>query len=446
MECHRTTYQLVVIVFYGVDPSELRNLRGMIAEAFNDLLSGIKVEEDSTSRNWFHKRASHSNKFQKIVEDVTAMLDRIDLFIAEHPVVVESRVEDVIQVLYNHEAKDILSLGIWGMGGMSNTTIAKAIYNKIGHKFQGRSFLLNIREEWKKTNGPVSLRNKLLTHIFNTTKIRIHNIEEGKLKLKERLCQKPILLVLDDVDKPEQLKALCGSYEWFRAGSRIIITTRDKKLARIRIKKEDLARVGSEIYTLKQMDEKDSIELFSWHAFNEASPSEEFHELSGKIVSYCGGCHWLLKSWGMDRKDVIQILDGCGLLAETGLNVLVERSLVVVDNNNRLGMHDLLRDMGREIIREKMPKDPGMHSRLWNPEDAFQFPMGYPNIEGLALKLSRTEKVETKAFEKIIKLRLLQLTGVEPVGNFNMLQEISDGYLGRNFLSATPLKSVIKEI
>jgi hypothetical protein len=32
-------------------------------------------------------------------------------------------------------------------------------------------------------------------------------------------------------------------------------------------------------------------------------------------------------------------------------------------------MHDLLRDMGREIIREKSPKDPEERSRLWFSKD-----------------------------------------------------------------------------
>ena len=32
-------------------------------------------------------------------------------------------------------------------------------------------------------------------------------------------------------------------------------------------------------------------------------------------------------------------------------------------------MHDLLRDMGREIIREKSRKEPGERSRLWFCKD-----------------------------------------------------------------------------
>ena len=50
MECHRTICQLVVPVFYVVDPSEVRNLRGMFGESFNDLLKKISVEEDKMLR------------------------------------------------------------------------------------------------------------------------------------------------------------------------------------------------------------------------------------------------------------------------------------------------------------------------------------------------------------------------------------------------------------
>ncbi|KAI9085157.1 hypothetical protein K1719_032868 [Acacia pycnantha] len=71
----------------------------------------------------------------------------------------------------------------------------------------------------------------------------------------------------------------------------------------------------------------------------------------------------------MDRNDVTQVLNASGLFADIGISVLVERSLVTIDENNKLGMHDLLRDMGREIIREKSPNDFGKRSRLWFHKD-----------------------------------------------------------------------------
>ena len=48
--------------------------------------------------------------------------------------------------------------------------------------------------------------------------------------IKDRLCCKKVLLVLDDIDKLRQLEALGNDHNWFGLGSRIIITTREKHL------------------------------------------------------------------------------------------------------------------------------------------------------------------------------------------------------------------------
>jgi hypothetical protein len=351
-----------------------------------------------------------------IVEKLTLLLDKTDLFVADNPVGVESRVQDTIQLLDIQQSNNVQLLGIWGMGGTGKTTIAKAIYNKIGRNFEGRSFLANIRETWKQTAGKVSLQEQLLRDIFKETTTKIQNIESGKIILKDRLFHKRVLLVLDDVNSLDQLNVLCGSREWFGSGSRIIITTRDKHIIR--------GNRVDKVYTMKEMDVTESIELFSWNAFKQASARKDFAEISNKIVEYSGGLPLALEvlgsylfdrgvtDWkcvlekiklipndqvqeklkisydglnddtmkeifldiacffiGMDRNDVIQILNGCGLFAEVGINVLVERSLVTVDDKNMLGMHDLLRDMGREIIREKSPKEPEERSRLWFHKD-----------------------------------------------------------------------------
>ncbi|CAI8608153.1 unnamed protein product [Vicia faba] len=36
------------------------------------------------------------------------------------------------------------------------------------------------------------------------------------------------------------------------------------------------------------MDDNQSLELFSWHAFRQPSPREDFNELSRNVVAYCG--------------------------------------------------------------------------------------------------------------------------------------------------------------
>ncbi|XP_058755507.1 disease resistance protein RUN1-like [Vicia villosa] len=487
MECRRTIGQVVLPVFYGVDPSEVRHQTGEFGEAFHSLLNRRKNQEDSVSRKWrdalreaaglagFVVLNSRNEReaINHIVEKVTLLLDKTDLFVADNPVGVESRVQDTTQQLDIKQSNNVLLLGMWGMGGTGKTTIAKAIYNKIGRNFEGRSFLANIRETWEQTTEKVSLQEQLLSDIFKETTTKIQNIESGKLTLKDRLCHKRVLLVLDDVNSLDQLKALCGSREWFGPGSRIIITTRDKHILRgLRVDK---------VCAMKVMDKNESIELFSLNAFKQPSPKKQFAEISRKIVEYCGGLPLALevlgsylfergvRDWkcvlekikiipndqvqrklkisydglnddtekeifldiacffiGMDRNDVIQILNACGLFAEIGISVLVERSLVTVDDKNKLGMHDLLRDMGREIIREKSPKEPEERSRLWLHEDVLDVLSdrnGTKAIEGLVLKLpiASSKCFSTKAFKKMKRLRLLQLAGVKLDGDFEYL-------------------------
>ncbi|GKG53386.1 Toll/interleukin-1 receptor domain-containing protein, partial [Tanacetum coccineum] len=39
-----------------------------------------------------------------------------------------------------------------------------------------------------------------------------------------------VLVVLDDVDHKDQVEALAGNLDWFKPGSRVIITTRDEQV------------------------------------------------------------------------------------------------------------------------------------------------------------------------------------------------------------------------
>lgn len=41
---------------------------------------------------------------------------------------------------------DVHMVGIWGKGGIGKTTIAKAVYNQIAHKFDSICFLKNVKE------------------------------------------------------------------------------------------------------------------------------------------------------------------------------------------------------------------------------------------------------------------------------------------------------------
>ncbi|XP_058755517.1 disease resistance protein RUN1-like isoform X2 [Vicia villosa] len=527
MQCYRTVKQIVLPVFYDVDPSEVRHQTGKFGKGLQKLLkkfsnegfdSGLMLEDcgnplnDRHTRSWsteLREAASlagfvvpnsgnESEAIKNIVEHVTRLLDKTHLFIANNPVGVESRVQDMIQLIYRDQdikqSNDVLLIGMWGMGGVGKTTIAKAIYNEIGHNFEGRSFLANIREVWEHNVGQVGLQEQLLFDICKNMTTKIQSTEYGKIIIKNRLCHKRVLIVLDDVNTLAQLNALCGSRNWFGSGSRIIITTRDRHILR--------GNRVDQIYKMKHMDESESIELFSWNAFKQASPAEDFVGISRNVVEYSGGLPLALevlgsylfdrelREWlcvleklkripndqvqkklkisydglnddtekemfldiacffiGMDRNDVTLTLNGCGLFAEIGISILVERSLVIVDHKNRLRMHDLVRDMGREIIREKSPEEPELRCRLWFQEDVIDVlsnQSGTKSIKGLALTLPRAKAkcFRTKAFKKMTRLRLLQLCGVKLDGDFE--------YLSKNLRwlswNGFPLKHIPKNV
>lgn len=50
------------------------------------------------------------------------------------------------------------------------------------------------------------------------------------------------------------------------------------------------------------------------------------------------------------------------------LDVLIDKSLVTI-LDNRLQMHDLLQEMGREIVHKESNEEPGKRSRLWDHRD-----------------------------------------------------------------------------
>ncbi|XP_058729207.1 disease resistance protein RPP4-like [Vicia villosa] len=501
MEIGKVKGLVVVPVFYEVDPSEVRHQKGLFGKAFEGLISTTISVDKSTMSNWRKElfdiggiggfvlvdSRNESGDIKNIVEHVTRLLDRTELFVAEHPVGIESRVQAAAKLLNIQIADDVLLLGIWGMGGMGKTTIAKAIYNQIGSKFEGKSFLLNIRELWETDTNQVSLQQQVLCDVYKTTSFKIRDIESGKNILKQRLSQKKVLFVLDDVNELDQLKALCGSREWFGSGSRIIITTRDMHLLRS-------CRVDR-VYKIEEMDESESLELFSWHAFKQPSPIEDFTTHSSDVIAYSGRLPLALEvlgsylsdceitEWhkvldklkciphdqvqkklrvsfdglkdvteqqifldiacffiGMDRNDVIQILNGCGFFADIGIKVLVERSLVTVDKRNKLRMHDLLRDMGRQIIYEESPFDPENRSRLWRREDVFDMlskQTGTEAVKGLNLEFpgKNTVCLNTNAFKKMNKLRLLQLAGVQLNGDFKNLSTDLRGLYWHGFPS-----------
>lgn len=94
-------------------------------------------------------------------------------------------------------------IGIYGLGGIGKTTVAKAVYNCIAYRFEGCSFLPNIKEKcnFSRDDELTKLQESLLQDILL---IKMHRSisfsDEGSNVLRHRLRNKKVLIVLDDVD------------------------------------------------------------------------------------------------------------------------------------------------------------------------------------------------------------------------------------------------------
>ena len=75
---------------------------------------------------------------------------------------------------------------------------------------------------------------------------------------------------------------------------------------------------------------------------------------------------------GRSKDFVVNILDKCSLYPNSGIPILVNKSLITMDQYDTISMHDLIQQMGMEIVRQESPKILRKRSRLCNHEDALE--------------------------------------------------------------------------
>ncbi|KAG5575465.1 hypothetical protein H5410_055599 [Solanum commersonii] len=209
--------------------------------------------------------------------------------IAEHPVGINSRVSELSNKLSWTVSSDVMYVGIWGMGGVGKTTLAKAIFNQISPNFDGSSFLHVGSQDSRGNSSLIVLQEKLLKDTLRK-RIEVSSVDHGIELIKQRLQSKRVLIILDDVADVEEIYSLVGGKHWFGPGSRIIITTRDEHL--LKCSTSDVK------YEVKCMTESESLQLFCWHAFKNPLPPEDFVEISETVVTHAKGLPLALKVWG----------------------------------------------------------------------------------------------------------------------------------------------------
>ncbi|KAK2980042.1 hypothetical protein RJ640_029389 [Escallonia rubra] len=463
LECNKERGAAVLPVFYRVQPSEVGKLEGNFKTEFETYENEVKAEGDHKRRTELAERVEEwkaalrqvaeltglvyqanepeSEFIQKIVKVVGEKVKRIALNVCRHPIGLDRRAQDINSWLQD-ESNDVPIVAIWGIGGMGKTTIAKYLYNLNFERFEGSSFLARVRQVSEQTDGLVRLQRQLLSDILKGKKEKIHNVDQGIVRIKEALRCIKVLVVLDDVDEVDQLHAVLEMRDWLYPGSKIIITTTRKQLL-----------MASEFHTVHEvieMNNIESLELFSWYAFGQDHPNEGYMDYSERVVHYCDGLPLALQVlgsslsvksidvWesavqkleaipngeilkklqisydslkddhdknlfldiacffvGKDKDWTITVLDGCGSFTKDGIDNLINRCLLIVDRDNKLWMHHhLIQEMGREIVRQESTEEPGGRSRLWQQEafDVLSGNTGTEKIRGLILNIQKWKK------------------------------------------------------
>ncbi|KAM5574594.1 disease resistance protein RUN1 [Rosa sericea] len=482
VDCMNMLGQTILPVFYHVDPSEVRKQTGkfgqdlcMHQERFKDKIEQVNrwraaLTQVANLSGWHLQDGSYESKvIQEIVGHIFNKLNETISSGSMDLVGIDSRIKQIISYL-DLELNEVCMIGISGMGGIGKTTIAQVVYERIRAQFEAYSFLANVRETTEK-QGLVHLQKQLLSDILLESNVNIQNIDMGVNIISQRLRTKMVLIILDDVNDLQQLKALCG-HSWFGSGSRIIITSRDEQLLRT---------YGVEsIYKVKALNDGEALQLFSWKAFRKDKVGEDFLELSKSVLEYANGLPLAIevlgsllfgksvKVWtsaldrlkvnpdkriidvlkvtfdaledtekevfldiacffkGEDRDRVTRILESsCGYSPDIDIEVLIDKSMVTLFGR-QLWMHDLIQELGWEIVRRECRDEPCKRSRLWLPKDIIpllEHNKGTSAVESILLNLPKQKEVHLNVdpFSKMCKLRLLKINNARFSGDIKWL-------------------------
>ncbi|TQD73785.1 hypothetical protein C1H46_040695 [Malus baccata] len=430
-QCKKSKQQIVLPVFYKVDPSHVRNQTSSFGVGFTKLQGKFKDnkkkvlmwrralrEVANLSGHLVKEEGYEATIISNIVKEISVrVLDGTYLNVAKHPVGIQSCVQEVKELL-GVDGNGGCVVGIWGTSGIGKTTIAKAVYNAIAHNFEGSCFLADVREASMQHGGLIQLQNTLLSEINRGSKSKVVNTHQGKSLIENLLRRKKILLILDDVDELEQLNNL-AEVEWIGEGSRVIITTKDRGL---------LESYGVKfIYKVRKLNDDEALELLSLNAFGRNEPPDNYFELVQRVVAYaqglpsalnCIGSHLRKKS--IDRWQVIlDICDSCKGEPYTDIQTVLQKSRDDWDDVVQQVRFDMSYSDIRQLKEFKnLAKFTSMNFRGCKFLEKIPDLSGSPNLKHLVLSECKSLVEVDDSVGFLDKLAYLNLNGCSKLTRF----------------------------
>ncbi|CAN6938353.1 unnamed protein product [Brassica oleracea] len=417
MELHKKQKLTAVPIFYEVTPSDVRHQRKTFSlERYKSARNirfftrkkTVKAKKILEWKEALTEIAGISGTVSRTCVEEAVMIDDIARRISRQLFAVEpidfgdivgmnAHMKRLSPLLKLESTDDVQMIGIWGMGGVGKTTIAKFLYRDYSYQFAPhRCFIENVR------NGNLlDLQEKLLSSIVGEENEKLWSVEQGCGLIKSRLGNRKVFLVVDDVDNLDQLNALAKKTNWFGPGSRIIVTTRDKGLFC-----SGSSGGVSCLYHVDILDKDNVIQVLKQFAFEGGqAPSDVYEGLAIQASSLAQGLPSALEVFGrylrrmnsidewekalgrlekIPQKRIKEILrtsymgldwrhkavflhvaclfngnsvQSVKALLEDGdyqIRGLAEKSLIDISADDYITMHVLIEQVGKEIAREEL--------------------------------------------------------------------------------------------
>ncbi|XP_027337254.1 disease resistance protein RML1A-like [Abrus precatorius] len=459
IDCKRENGQIVVPVFYHVDPSDVRNQRGSYGNALAELEEKYNLTKAQSWRSALAEAANlsgfHSSNFKNDAELIEEIIKCVlktmnDLHQVNSKVYVGSDSKVLVGIdkriahlilLLDLESEGVRLIGIWGMGGIGKTTIAKEAFKRLHAKYHASCYLEEVSKKVER-NEKESLKQELYSTLLEED-LKIEKTNELPKYAKIRLGRMKVLIILDDVRQVEHLQELVGDHKWFGSGSRIIVTTRDRHV---------LTNEADDIYEVGELDFDEAHRLFNLNAFKENHIKMEYNEVSKRMVNYAKGIPLVLEVLGglvrgkdidvwksklsklekildkkllnllrlsyddLDREEQKNFLDLGYYESDDsvldGLERLKDKALITISEDKVISVHDIIREMAWEIVRQESIEEPENRSRLWDPKDirkVLEKDKGSKSIRGITVHMSAIKKLNLSpdVFAKMSNLKFL---------------------------------------
>ncbi|KAL1209282.1 Disease resistance protein TAO1 [Cardamine amara subsp. amara] len=459
--------QKVVTIFYEVDPTDVKKHTGYFGKVFKKTCKGKTKEKIETWRKALERVSTiagyHSSKWddesamiEKIASDIWEMLNHLTIsHDFDHLIGMEAHMERMIPLL-RFDLDEVRMIGILGPPGIGKTTIAKFLFNLVSNSFHNSAIMVNIRGSYPRLcldedTTLLQLQSRILSLLTNQKDIVIHHLGVAQ----DRLRENKVFLVLDDVDRSAQLDALAKDVKWFGPGSRIIITTENLRL----LKAHDGV---NHIYKVDFPSDDEALQMFCMYAFDQKTPKDGFAELAYEVTHLVGqlplglkvmGSHFRgfpKEEWSMEVENLRANLDGniesilkfsydalcdedkylflhiaCffnydrmerveAYLAKSfknvrqKLHVLADKSLLTI--HYVIHMHDLLVQLGKEIVRKQSVHEPGKRQFLVDDKDTCEVLTDCTAIAKSVIGIDINElDITGKAFERMTNLQFLRV-------------------------------------